>query len=158
MASTVTSEIDVEAPLRTVYNQWTQFETFPRFMEAVESIRQVDDQLTHWEVSIGGVSREFDAVIVSQEPDDHIEWRSVDERMHTGRVSFHAIDAGRTRVVLAMAWEPETFVEKAGAKLGVDERQVRGDLERFATFIQERPVETGAWRGDIEEGAVRDDG
>jgi len=156
MADTVTAEVEVDVPISTAYNQWTQFEEFPEFLSDVKSVTQLDDDLTHWDVSIGGVRREFDAAIVDQVPDDHVEWASVEGRLHSGRVSFESISAGRTRVELAMAWEPETVLEKAGAAIGLDERQVEMDLMRFKRFIESRRDETGAWRGEIHDGLVED--
>lgn len=149
-ASTVTAETEVDAPLRAVYNQWTQFEEFPEFMSSVKRIDQVDDQLTHWVVNIGGVEREFDATITDQVPDDHITWESHGEKVHTGRVSFAPV-GDRTRVMLEMTWVPETFAEKAGAALNIDERAAEMDLERFKKFIEERGRETGGWRGEIHD-------
>lgn len=154
--STIQKTIDVKAPISAVYNQWTQFEEFPEFLGAVKSVEQIDDVLTHWVVSIGGVRREFDAAITDQVPDDHVAWASVDERVHAGRVAFQPIDPQHTRVKLEMLWEPETLVEKAGAALGIDERQAEMDLERFRSFIEERGSESGAWRGEIH-GAQRTD-
>lgn len=150
MPSTITADIDVDAPVRTVYNQWTQFEDFPEFMHAVESIEQRGDDLTHWVVSIGGVKREFDAVITDQVPDDHVAWASVEERLHAGHVSFEERPDGGTHIELEMQWEPETVLEKAGAALDLDERQAEMDLRRFKEFIEDRGRETGAWRGRIE--------
>ncbi|WP_434969693.1 SRPBCC family protein [Microbacterium sp. bgisy207] len=152
MTSTMTADIEVDAPIRAVYDQWTQFEDFPQFMGSVNSITQTTDDLTHWTVSIGGVEREFDAEIVDQVPDDHVEWASTGERVHTGRVAFTPVTDDRTRVELRMEWEPETFVEKAGAGLNLDEAAARMDLERFKSFIEERGRETGGWRGEIHNG------
>lgn len=146
--STVTAETEVDAPLRAVYDQWTQFEEFPRFMSAVERIDQLDDRRTHWVVKIGGVEREFDATITDQVPDDHIAWASHDDKVHTGRVSF-APAGDRTKVTLEMTWLPETFTEKAGAAVGIDEHAAEKDLDRFKDFIEERGRETGGWRGEI---------
>ena len=151
MTETVTAEVEVDAPVHTVYDQWTQFEDFPRFLHAVKRIDQIDDMLTHWVVSIGGVQREFDAAIVDQVPDDHVAWASVDERIHAGRVAFTPTGSGSTKVRLEMSWEPETLVEKAGAKLNIDQRQVEMDLQRFREFLEERGAETGAWRGEIHD-------
>ncbi|MEZ0448354.1 SRPBCC family protein [Cellulomonas sp. ICMP 17802] len=148
--ATVEETVDVQAPLRTVYDQWTQFEEFPRFMGGVDEVRQIGDRLTHWRTSIGGVTREFDAEIVDQEPDQRVAWRSVDGTTHSGVVTFQKIDADRTRVAARIDWEPESVVEKVGAAVGVDDRQVKADLERFRVFIEERGVETGAWRGTVD--------
>jgi len=155
MVDTVTAEVEVEVPIWTAYNQWTQFEEFPEFLGGVKSVTQLSDALTHWDVSVGGVRREFDAEIIDQLPDQHVEWASVDGKAHRGRVSFEPISLNRTRVALAMVWEPETVVEKVGAAVGLDERQVEMDLMRFKRFIEERRDETGAWRGEIHDGDVQ---
>ncbi|GGC11878.1 SRPBCC family protein [Cellulomonas carbonis] len=146
----VQESIDVEVPLSTVYNQWTQFEDFPHFMGGVDSITQVSDTLTHWKTSIGGVDREFDAEITEQHPDERVAWTSVDGKTHAGVVTFHRLSDTTTRVMVQIDWETESLVEKAGAALGVDDRQVKKDLERFKEFIESRGVETGGWRGDVD--------
>ena len=156
--TTAQSTIDVNVPLSTAYNQWTQLESFPEFMTGVESVTQKGDELTHWVTSIGGVHREFDAHITDQVPDDHMAWHSVGDLKQGGRVSFEAVDADTTRVSLALDWDPQGFVEKAGATVGVDDALVRGDLERFKAFIEKRGVEGGAWRGEIRAGAPTDTG
>lgn len=149
--SSVTAEIEVDAPLRAVYNQWTQFEEFPEFMSSVKRIDQLDDQLTHWVVSVGGVEREFDATITDQVPDDHVAWESHGEKVHTGRVSFSPGAGGGTLVTLEMTWVPESFLEKAGAALDIDERAAEGDLKRFKELMERRGRETGGWRGEIHD-------
>ena len=148
--STVTSTIDIDAPITTVYNQWTQFETFPQFMSGVDQVRQLSDTLTHWEVSIAGVDREFDAEIVEQHPDERIAWNSVGGENHAGVVTFHRIDDDRTRVALQLDWEPQGVVEKVGALLQVDDIQIDRDLHRFKELMEENGFETGAWRGDVD--------
>ena len=148
--STVTATIDINAPISTVYNQWTQFESFPQFMSGVDEVRQVSDTLTHWEVSIAGVDREFDAEIVEQHPDERIAWNSVGGENHAGVVTFHRIDDDRTRVALQLDWEPQGVVEKAGALLQVDDIQIDRDLNRFKELMEENGFETGAWRGDVD--------
>jgi len=157
MTDTVTAEVEVDAPVHAVYNQWTQFEDFPRFLHDVKRVEQIGDMLTHWTVSIGGVQREFDAAITDQVPDDHVAWASVDERVHSGRVAFAATPSGTTRVRLEMSWEPETLVEKVGAKLMLDQHQAESDLERFRDFLESRGGETGGWRGEIHEGRRTDE-
>lgn len=148
--STVTATIDINAPISTVYNQWTQFETFPQFMSGVDEVRQVSDTLTHWEVSIAGIDREFDAEIVEQHPDERIAWNSVGGENHAGVVTFHRIDDDRTRVALQLDWEPQGVVEKVGALLQVDDIQIDRDLNRFKELMEENGFETGAWRGDVD--------
>jgi uncharacterized membrane protein len=153
MSNTVTADTEVDVPVRTAYDQWTQFESFPQFMGGVESVRQLDDTSTHWIVSIAGVKREFDADISDQVPDDHVAWRSTTaEVAHRGRVDFRPVSADRTRVSLTIEWQPEGFVEKAGAALQLDDAQVKRDLHRFKEFIEKRDAETGAWRGEVHGG------
>ncbi|MBC7291758.1 MAG: SRPBCC family protein [Actinotalea sp.] len=146
----VQESIDVDAPLSTTYNQWTQFEDFPHFMGGVESVTQVSDTLTHWRTTVGGVEREFDAEITEQHPDERVAWKSVDGKTHAGVVTFHRLSDTSTRVMVQIDWETESFTEKAGAVLGFDDRQVKKDLDRFKEFIEARGVETGGWRGDVE--------
>jgi len=150
--STMTAEIDVDAPIRAVYNQWTQFESFPKFLHAVKEVTQHDDATTHWVVSVAGVRREFDAEITEQVPDKLIAWASVDGKSHSGSVRFAPVSDAITHVSLEMLWLPETVVEKVGAALNIDERQAQTDLERFKSFIEERGRETGGWRGEIHDG------
>lgn len=147
--STVTQSVDVSVPVRTAYDQWTQFEEFPRFMEGVEEIRQLDPTHTHWRTKIGGVEREFDAEITEQHPDERVAWNSTSGPDHAGVVTFHRLSDAETRVTVQLDWSPEGVVEKAGDLLQLDERRVKGDLARFKEFIESRGVETGAWRGDV---------
>lgn len=150
--SSVEASVEVEVPVRTAYNQWTQFETFPEFMDGVEEVRQVTDTLTHWRTDIGGVEREFDAEITEQEPDQRIAWRTVDTQAHqAGVVTFHKLADGRTKVMLQMDFDPEGIVEKVGDKLGLVRGRVEGDLQRFKDFIESRGTETGGWRGEVEQ-------
>ena len=146
---TIDETIDIDVPLSTAYDQWTQFEEFPQFMGGVDEVRQLGDTLTHWKTSIGGVEREFDAEIVEQEPDRVVAWRSIDGTTHEGHVSFEALGPAQTRVRVRTSWQPESLVEKAGAAVGADDRQVKADLKRFKEFIEARGVETGAWRGEV---------
>ncbi|MRX43128.1 SRPBCC family protein [Agromyces kandeliae] len=155
MSTTVTADIEVDVPVRVAYDQWTQFETFPEFMSGVDAIRQVDDATTHWVVSIGGVTREFDADISDQVPDDHVAWHSTTAEVdHRGRVVFRPLSADRTRVDVTVEWEPEGFVEEAGAALGFDDRQVEHDLRKFKEFIEARELPTGTWRGEVHGGGA----
>ena len=149
--STVEESIDVSVPVRTAYNQWTQFEEFPKFMEGVEEIRQIDDTRTHWKTKIAGVEREFDAEITEQHPDHRVAWRSTGGAQHAGVVTFHRLDDDTTRVMVQLDTEPEGLVEQAGDKLGVVTRRVKGDLGRFKELIEARGTESGAWRGEVEE-------
>jgi uncharacterized membrane protein len=146
----IVETVDVDVPVRTAYNQWTQFEQFPQFMSGVESITQVSDTRNHWITKVGGVRREFDTEITEQHPDERVAWKSVDgEVQHAGVVTFHRLGDAASRVTVQLDWEPEGVVEKAGAALGVDDRQVKADTKRFKEFVEERGAETGAWRGDV---------
>jgi uncharacterized membrane protein len=155
MSTTLNASIDVDVPVRVAYDQWTQFESFPEFLGGVDSVTQLGDTMTHWVVSIGGVHREFDAEIGDQVPDDHVAWRSIGEVTHRGRVEFTPKGADATRVDLEIEWEPEGFVESAGAALQLDDLQVRSDLKRFKEFVERRGAPTGAWRGEVHGGASR---
>ena len=146
----VQESVDVDVPVRTAYNQWTQFESFPSFMDGVVSISQLDDTHNHWVTKIGGVTREFDTEITEQIPDERIAWKSVGgDTGHAGVVTFHRLSDNQTRVMIQIDWQPSDLVEKAGAAVGVDDHRVKGDAERFKEFVESRGAETGAWRGDI---------
>ena len=148
--ATVQKSIDVEVPVSTVYNQWTQFESFPAFMGGVESVTQLDDTHNHWVTNIKGVEREFDTEITEQHPDERVAWRSTGgDSKHAGVVTFHRLDDAKTRVMAQIDWEPSGAAEKVGSAVNVDDRQVEGDLERFKELIETRGFETGAWRGDV---------
>jgi uncharacterized membrane protein len=154
--SVIEKTVEVQCPLNKVYNQWTQFETFPRFMEGVEEIRQIDDTHLHWHAKIAGVDREWDAQITEQIPDRKIAWRSISGPENGGTVMFQPVDPQRTRVTLRMEYDPKGFVENAADMIGTIERRVEGDMKRFREFIEDRGQETGAWRGDVSGGSVRD--
>lgn len=147
--SSITKNIDVNVPLQTAYNQWTQFEEFPKFMEGVESIQQLDDKHLHWKVNIAGHEREFDATIINQVPDKLIAWQSDSGPQHGGRVIFEPLSADSCRITLEMEYVPEGFLEKVGDFIGAADARVEGDLQRFKEFIESRGSETGAWRGEI---------
>ena len=148
--SRISEQIEVDVPVRVAYDQWTQFESFPQFMGGVERITQLDEKHTHWVTKIDGVEREFDAEITEQHPEERVAWTSTSgEAKHAGVVTFHRLDDARTRVMIQIDWEPEGLVEKAGAALGFDDRQVKADAKKFKEFIESRGTETGAWRGDI---------
>jgi uncharacterized membrane protein len=147
--TTVEQSIDVEVPITTAYNQWTQFEEFPQFMEGVEQVTQLSPTATHWKVKIAGVSREFDARITEQHPDERVSWRSTDGSQQAGVVTFHQLGPESTRVMLQLDFEPEGMAEQAGDKLGLVKARTKGDLQRFKKFIESRGVESGAWRGDV---------
>ena len=149
----VEQAIEVNVPITTAYNQWTQFEDFPRFMQGVKDVRQMDDKTLEWTAEIGGKEETWRAVIGEQEPDERITWHSITGPQNAGAVHFERIDANRTRVHMVMEWQPrDDITEKVGDALGFDDRQVKGDLERFKEFIESRGAETGAWRGEIEHG------
>jgi uncharacterized membrane protein len=150
--SSVEESVEVQVPVRTAYDQWTQFEEFPRFMEGVESVRQIDDTHLHWKAEIAGTTREWDAEITEQRPDERVAWRSTSGTTNAGVVTFHRLDDARTKVMLQVDMEPEGFVETAGDKLGFVKRRAIGDLERFKDFIEARGTETGAWRGTVDHG------
>ncbi|MFF9869725.1 SRPBCC family protein [Streptomyces sp. NPDC013953] len=148
--SQVEESIEVGVPVRTAYNQWTQFETFPEFMEGVERVEQRTDTLTHWVTTVNGAKREFDAEITEQIPDERVAWTTVSgEARQAGVVTFHRLDDITTKVMLQMDFDPEGLAETVGDKLGFVRRQVSGDLKRFKVFIENRGSETGAWRGQV---------
>lgn len=153
MAS-IEKSIDVKAPLTAVYNQWTQFEEFPRFMEGVKSVTQNGDDQLHWVAQIGGKEKEWDARITEQTPDQRVAWCSEDGAENAGVVTFHRISDDTTKVMLQIDYDPDGVVESAGDKLGFVGRSVDGDLTRFKEFIEERGRETGGWRGSIGQTAV----
>ena len=146
----VTKSIDVSVPVATAYNQWTQFESFPHFMGGVESIVQTDDTHSHWVTKVGGVTREFDTEITEQHPDERVAWKSTDGTAHAGVVTFHRLGEGQTKVTVQLDWQAEGLVEKAGALVGVDDHQVKADLDRFKSYIEARGHEAGAWRGNVD--------
>ncbi len=147
---TIEESIEVEVPLSTAYNQWTQFEEFPQFMEGVEEVKQLDDTLLRWAAKVGGKRQEWDATITEQRPDERVAWRSVDGKQNAGVVTFHRIGDSTTRVMLQLDYPPEGIAEQAGSALGLDRRRIRGDLERFKELIESRGVESGAWRGEVD--------
>ncbi|MBT2515398.1 SRPBCC family protein [Arthrobacter sp. ISL-30] len=154
--ATLQESIEVDVPITTAYNQWTQFETFPRFMSGVESVEQIDDTALHFKTDIAGVRREYNAQITDQIPDKVIAWVSTDKPRNAGTVTFESLDTNRTRVNVLMEWEPESLTEKAGAALGADDLQVKADLKKFKEFIEERGTETGGWRSAVIDGDVED--
>lgn len=147
---TIEESIEIEVPVSTAYNQWTQFESFPQFMDGIERVEQKDDTRLHWVAEVGGEKREWDAEIVEQHPDHGVAWRALDQVGPNGAVTFHKLDDSRTKVMVQMEYEPEGVKESMGSVVGVDSRRVKGDLESFKDFIESRGSETGAWRGDIE--------
>jgi uncharacterized membrane protein len=152
---TIEKSIEVNVPVRTAYNQWTQFEEFPNFMEGIESVTQLDDTHLRWVAEIAGQKHEWKAEITEQTPDERVAWKAVDGKTNAGVVTFHRLGDNRTKVMVQMDWEPEGAVERAGAAVGADDRRVKGDLDRFKQFIERRGQETGAWRGDVDQTTTR---
>jgi uncharacterized membrane protein len=143
--------IDVHVPVDIAYNQWTQFESFPHFLDEVESIVQIDDTHNRWTVKVGGATREFDAEITEQHPDERVAWKSVGgDTEHAGVVTFHKLEDLTTRVTVQIDWEPEGLLEKVGSLVGAGSHAVKKDLKNFKEFIEKRGAETGAWRGDVD--------
>jgi uncharacterized membrane protein len=148
----IEKSINVDAPVHKVYNQWTQFEDFPQFMEGVEDVRQVDNKRLHWVADIAGKRKEWDAEIFEQLPDERIAWRSTTGGRNSGIVMFTPLSESRTKVTLKLDYQPEGATEHIGDMLSLVGRRVEGDLRRFKDFIQKRSPETGTWRGEIHKG------
>jgi uncharacterized membrane protein len=146
----IEESVEVNVPLSTAYNQWTQFEEFPQFLEGVEKVIQIDDETLHWAAEIAGQQREWDAKITEQRPDERIAWTSTEGAKNAGVVTFHRIDDSVTRIMLQLEFDPEGFAEKAADVLGIVRRRAKGDLERFKQLIESRGQESGAWRGEID--------
>ena len=154
--STIIKSIEVDVPVRIAYDQWTQFEEFPRFMEGVERVEQLGDDTVRWTARIGGVERSWTAEITDQEPDRRVAWRSTEGAMNAGVVTFDVVADERCRITLQLDVEPSGAVEKVGDALGLVERQADGDLRRFKEFIEMRREPTGAWRGQVHQGDRHD--
>ena len=148
----VEESVEVNVPVETAYNEWTQFEEFPRFMEGIEEVRQLDDTHVHWVASSGGRRREWDAEITEQRPNERVAWHATSGKRNAGVVTFHRLGDERSKMMVQLDFEPEGFRETAGSILGLDRRRIRGDLERFSELVEGRGVESGAWRGTVEEG------
>ena len=153
--STIEESIEVQVPVRTAYNQWTQFEEFPRFMEGVQEVRQLDDTHLHWKADVAGQEREWDAEITEQHPDERVAWKSTGGAQHAGVVTFHRVGDEQSRVMLQLDVEPEGVTEQVGDKLGFVKRRVKGDLERFKELIEARGAESGGWRGEVQQDPTR---
>jgi uncharacterized membrane protein len=145
----ITESIDVRVPVRTAYNQWTQFEEFPRFMHGVEQVEQIDDTKLHWVAEVAGKREEWDAEVTEQHPDERVAWTAKTGKGNAGVVTFHRLGDDQTRITVQMDWEPEGVLENVGTALGIDDRQVAGDLGRFKELIESRGHESGAWRGEV---------
>ncbi|CAN5346307.1 SRPBCC family protein [soil metagenome] len=149
--STVEESIEVDVPVKTAYNQWTQFEDFPKFMNSVHEVRQLDDKHLHWRADVGGKEKEWDAEITEQIPDQRIAWRSTSGVPNGGVVSFHKISDGTTRIMLQMDYQPQGVMEQLGAAVGTVNMETRSNLRRFKDLLEERGRETGAWRGTVPQ-------
>lgn len=148
----IEESIECDVPVRTAYNQWTQFESFPSFMDGIDQVEQTDDTHLHWVASVGGRRKEWDAEIIEQEPDTVVSWRSLNGSLNNGSVTFTPVDNGRCKLTLIMSYQPEDWVEQVGDALGFLRLRVKGDLKRFKEFIESRGVETGSWRGEVHGG------
>ncbi|MBJ7609837.1 MAG: SRPBCC family protein [Candidatus Dormibacteraeota bacterium] len=151
MTASVEKSIDVDVPVHTAYNQWTQFETFPQFMEGVVEVKQLSDTRLHWKAKVAGKEKEWEAEITEQKPDERVAWKATEGAPNAGVVTFHRIDDGKTRVMLQLEAEPEGIIEEVGDKLGLFGHRVEGDLKRFKEFVESRGSETGAWRGEVDQ-------
>ena len=147
----IEQSIEIDVPVSTAYNQWTQFEEFPKFMEGVESVTQLDDTHLKWVAEIAGVRRDWEAEITEQTPDQRIAWKATAGTTNAGVVTFHRIDDGKTRIMLQLEVEPDGVAEKAADVLGVIKRRATGDLERFKELVESRGTESGAWRGEVDQ-------
>jgi uncharacterized membrane protein len=155
--ATIEKSIDVNVPVRVAYNQWTQFEEFPRFMEGVEEVRQLDDKRLHWKAEVAGKAQEWDAEITEQTPDKVIAWKSTSGARNDGIVRFTPLGQEKTKIDVEMHWEPQGVTERIGDVLGADDMRIQGDLNRFKKFVEERKTPTGAWRGEIHGDRVEGD-
>jgi uncharacterized membrane protein len=148
--SVIEKSIEINVPVRAAYNQWTQFEEFPKFMEGVKQVKQLDDKHLQWKADIGGKEKEWKAEITEQIPDERIAWTSRGGAINAGVVTFHRLSDSKSRVMLQMEYDPQGFVENVGDAVGVVTQRVQGDLERFKQYIENRGQETGAWRGTVK--------
>ncbi len=147
---TIEESIEIEVPVSTAYNQWTQFESFPQFMDGIERVEQKDDTRLHWVAEVAGEKREWDAEITEQRPDERIAWKAIGQNGPNGFVTFDKLDDARTSVQVRMNYDPEGMKESVGSAFGIDSGRVKGDLESFKKFVEARGTETGAWRGEVE--------
>ena len=149
--------IEVQVPVQQAYNQWTQFEDFPKFMDGIQSVQQLDDTHVEWVAEIRGESRQWTTEITEQRPDEKVAWKTIEgEVKNDGVVTFEPLGDAQTRVKVEMDVESDSTAENvAGDLLGVVKKQVHGDLERFKQLIESPDVETGAWRGAVQDGEAR---
>jgi uncharacterized membrane protein len=152
---TIKASIDVSVPLSTAYDQWTQFEEFPKFMDGVESVTQIDDTHLTWVANVGGARREWQGEIVEQVPDQKIAWRATSGNGPNGIVTFEPLGPESTLLTVELSYEPEGLMEQLGAKAGLDSRQVSGDLKRFKQLVETTGAATGSWRGEVHAGDRR---
>ncbi len=148
--STIEKSVEVNVPVRTAYDQWTQFEAFPRFMEGIEQVTQLDNTHLHWKANIAGKIKEWNAIITEQHPDERIAWKSTDGAKNAGVITFHRLSDQKSKIMLQLDYEPEGAVENVGDAMGAVSLRVGGDLQRFKEFIESRGHETGAWRGEVK--------
>ena len=153
--SSVEQSIDIDVPVSVAYDQWTQFESFPQFMDGIEEVRQIDDTHLHWRAEIGGHDVEWDAVITEQLPDERIAWKSTDGTANAGVVTFHRLSDDASRVMVQIEHETNGVMEKVGSALGADSRQVKNSLERFKELVERRGAASGAWRGEVDQGGTQ---
>ena len=148
--ATIEQSIDIDVPVSAAYNQWTQFESFPKFMDGVDEVVQVTDTKLHWVAEVGGKKHEWDAEITEQHPDHRVAWKALDQEGPHGVVTFHKLSDTTTRVMVQMDYEPEGVKESIGSRVGLDDRRVKKDLESFKSLIEATGRESGGWRGNIE--------
>ncbi len=148
--SVIEKSIDLNVPVQTAYNQWTQFEEFPKFMQGVQQVKQLDDNRLHWKANIGGKEEEWNAVITEQVPDQRIAWKSEGGAQNAGAVTFQSLSEAQSKIILHLEYEPHGMMEKAGDAAGMVTQRVEGDLRRFKDYIETRGHETGAWRGSVK--------
>jgi uncharacterized membrane protein len=148
----IEQSIDLDVPVKTAYDQWTQFEDFPKFMKGVKEIRQIDDTHLHWKAEIAGQVKEWDAEITEQRPDERVAWKATDGTQNAGVVTFHRLSDRQSRVMVQIEHEEDGLLDKVGSALGADTHRVKGDLERFKELVEARGGATGAWRGEVDRG------
>jgi uncharacterized membrane protein len=149
--SSIEESIDVNVPVSTAYNQWTQFQDFPKFMDSVQEVKQLDDSHLHWRANVAGKEEQWDSEITEQIPDQRIAWRSTSGVRNAGDVTFQKLSDAKTRIKLKMDYEPQSADEKIGDALGLVRMQTKGNLKRFKELLESRGAETGAWRGSIAQ-------
>jgi uncharacterized membrane protein len=149
--SSIMETIEINVPVRTAYNQWTQFEDFPQFMASVREIRQLDDKHLHWKANVAGEEKEWDVEITEQIPDKRIAWQSTTGVPNGGVATFHKISDDVCRVAIQMDYQPEGAAEKIGDAFGAVRMELRGNLQKFKEMLESRGKESGAWRGSIAQ-------